>query len=151
MVQDKNIRIRVAGICLDKNNRLLLVNHQKNGKSYWLLPGGGVEYGETLHEALKREFMEEMSLNVKKAGELLFVNDSIYPGGKRHVINMYFRVRVSGVLKPNPDHILKNAVYMKKSEFKKILFYPDIKNDIMSMWSNKFMKQAGYLKTKWKD
>jgi ADP-ribose pyrophosphatase YjhB (NUDIX family) len=150
-VQDKNIRIRVAGICLDKNNRLLLVNHQKNGKSYWLLPGGGVEYGETLHEALKREFMEEMSLNVKKAGELLFVNDSIYPGGKRHVINMYFRVRVSGVLKPNPDHILKNAVYMKKSEFKKILFYPDIKNDIMSMWSNKFMKQAGYLKTKWKD
>lgn len=150
-MQDKNIRIRVAGICLDKNNRLLLVNHQKNGKSYWLLPGGGVEYGETLHEALKREFMEEMSLNVKKAGELLFVNDSIYPGGKRHVINMYFRVRVSGVLKPNPDHILKNAVYMKKSEFKKILFYPDIKNDIMSMWSNKFMKQAGYLKTKWKD
>ncbi|MBN2754016.1 MAG: NUDIX hydrolase [Candidatus Goldbacteria bacterium] len=150
-MQDKNIRIRVAGICLDKKNRLLLVNHQKNGKSYWLLPGGGVEYGETLHEALKREFMEEMSLNIKKAGELLFVNDSIYPGGKRHVINMYFKVRVSGVLKPNPDHILKNAVYMEKSEFKKILFYPDIKNDIMRMWSNKFMKQAGYLKTKWKD
>jgi len=150
-LQDKNIRIRVAGICLDKNNRLLLVNHQKNGKSYWLLPGGGVEYGETLHEALKREFMEEMSLNVKKAGELLFVNDSIYPGGKRHVINMYFKVRVSGVLKPNPDRILKNAVYMKKSEFKKILFYPDIKNDIMRMWSNKFMEQAGYLKTKWKE
>jgi len=150
-VQDKNIRIRVAGICLDKKNRLLLVNHQKNGKSYWLLPGGGVEYGETLHEALKREFMEEMTLKIKKMGELIFINDSIYPGGKRHVINMYFKVEVAGVLKPNPDHILKNAVYLEKSEFEKILFYPDIKSDIIRMWSDAFCKQAGYIKTRWKE
>jgi hypothetical protein len=41
----KNIRIRVAGLIV-KDGRLLLVAHEKNGRRYWLVPGGGVDYGE---------------------------------------------------------------------------------------------------------
>jgi 8-oxo-dGTP diphosphatase len=146
-----NIRIRVAGICRDKKGRLLLVNHKKNGRSYWLIPGGGVEYGETLHQALRREFMEELSLKVTKVGDMVFMHDTIYPDGKRHILNLYFLVNVSGKMKANPDKVLAGAEYTGKVEFKKILFYPDIKDVIIRLWSKGFSRPSGYIKTKWKD
>lgn len=62
----KNIRIRIAAIILNNKNEILLVNHKKNNKSYWLFPGGGIEYGETFEQALKRELKEELNLKMKK-------------------------------------------------------------------------------------
>ena len=43
-------RVRVAGIVIE-DNKLLLIAHKKNNSVYWLLPGGGVNYGESLEEA----------------------------------------------------------------------------------------------------
>ena len=43
------VRVRVA-VLIRKGDQVLLVEHQKNGHKYWLLPGGGVEYGESLVE-----------------------------------------------------------------------------------------------------
>ena len=51
-------RIRVSAI-LRWNGRILLARHEKPGKEYWLLPGGGVKAGESLLEALVRELREE--------------------------------------------------------------------------------------------
>ena len=41
------VRVRVA-VIICRNNQVLLVEHQKKNKKYWLLPGGGVEFGESL-------------------------------------------------------------------------------------------------------
>ena len=46
-------RIRVSSI-LRWQGRVLLCRQEKPGKEYWLLPGGGVDGGETLIEALRR-------------------------------------------------------------------------------------------------
>ena len=54
-------RIRVSAI-LKWQGRVLLCRQEKPGKEYWLLPGGGVEGGETLDEALRRELGEELGL-----------------------------------------------------------------------------------------
>ena len=54
-------RIRVSAI-LRWQGRVLLCRQEKPGKEYWLLPGGGVEGGETLMEALVRELREEVGL-----------------------------------------------------------------------------------------
>ena len=54
-------RIRVAGL-LRRGDAVLLCNHRKGEQSYWLLPGGGVEEGETLEQALRRELAEECGL-----------------------------------------------------------------------------------------
>ena len=146
------IRIRVAGIALNKNNELLLVNHQKEGRSYWLFPGGGVEYGETLEEALSREFAEELSVKPASIGSLVFVHDTIYPDKKRHILNLYFRVTLkkNAKIRANPELVMKGASFVGMKEFKKLLFYPGIKNAIIRLWKKGFSKSPGYIRTKWK-
>jgi 8-oxo-dGTP diphosphatase len=91
-------RLRVAAL-LRWQNRVLLCRQEKPGKEYWLLPGGGVEGGETLEGALKRELHEELGI----VDELVFegpiaVAESIAPGwspGNRHVVHIVFGADLS--------------------------------------------------------
>ena len=61
---------RCAGILI-KENKLLTFWRYRNGREYYVLPGGTLEEGETLEEGLKREMMEEMNLTVV-VGKKLF-------------------------------------------------------------------------------
>ena len=88
------IRNRVAVIVI-KKGKILLVQHHKKDRKYWLLPGGGVNYGETLADAARRELEEETGLNAL-VGDLLFISESIPPDGHRHVVNYYFEGRLQG-------------------------------------------------------
>ena len=74
-------RVRVA-VCLTAAERLLLVAHRKGAHRYWLLPGGGVEVGEPLVEAARREVREETGVDAE-IGRLLIVCDAIEPGGRQ--------------------------------------------------------------------
>ena len=84
------MRVRVAGLYVE-NNKLLLVVHKKDDQKYFLLPGGGVDKNEGLIEALKREWLEELSINIE-ASKLLFVGESISIGNK-HVIQIVFLIQ----------------------------------------------------------
>jgi len=50
-----------------------MVRHQEAGRSYWTLPGGAIEPGETAAAAVEREFLEETGLRVRSVG-VLFVD-----------------------------------------------------------------------------
>jgi ADP-ribose pyrophosphatase YjhB (NUDIX family) len=47
-----------------KNGEVLLIKRVKPDAIYWVFPGGGVEEGETLEDALRREMLEETGLTV---------------------------------------------------------------------------------------
>jgi 8-oxo-dGTP diphosphatase len=85
-------RIRVAAL-IRRGDTVLLCNHTKLGRSYWLLPGGGVEEGESLHEALLRELDEECSLRSVTLEGPIAIAESISPADqwpRKHVVHLVF-------------------------------------------------------------
>ncbi len=89
-------RIRVGALILASDGRVVLVRHRRGDSTYHLLPGGGVEHGETLGGALMREVWEETGLEIEP-GEIVLVNDTIEPrDGGRHVVNITFAASIVG-------------------------------------------------------
>src|SRR5213593_2413049 len=92
-------RIRVSAI-LRWRGRVLLCRHEKPGREYWLLPGGGVNSGESLVRALHRELSEEVGVGseVPVEGPVAIV-DSIAPVrsfAAKHVVHIIFAGDLTG-------------------------------------------------------
>ena len=82
------VRLRACGICV-KEDKVLLINHALYGSDFWSPPGGGLEFGESVTDCLKREFKEETGLRIK-VGEMLFMHELIQP--PLHAIELFFNV-----------------------------------------------------------
>ncbi|HET9051719.1 MAG TPA: NUDIX hydrolase [Candidatus Dormibacteraeota bacterium] len=121
------IRIRVA-VCVLADDRILLVEHLKDGRRRWLLPGGGVEVGETLAGAARRELREETGLDVE-VGRLLILAESVEPpgDGSRHIVNVVFAGRVvGGRLVAGPDGRLVGAGWHPVPALAELPMHPPI-------------------------
>ncbi len=62
MTNDTFFQIRVTGILIE-DRKILLVKQKVNDDRFWSLPGGRMEHGETMGEALIREIKEETGLD----------------------------------------------------------------------------------------
>ena len=71
-----NFRPSVYGFILNSKNEILVCNNKSNNKMWF--PGGGVELGETLEEALKREIFEETKIENIEIKEFLFFKDNFF-------------------------------------------------------------------------
>lgn len=70
----KSFNLRVYGILINAKNEILISDESRNGFSFTKFPGGGLEFGEGLADGLKREFQEEMEIDIE-VGELFYVNE----------------------------------------------------------------------------
>ena len=88
--------LRVYGILLNDQQQVLVSDEYIRGNYYTKFPGGGLEFGEGTRDCLKREFMEEMQLNIE-------VSDHIYTTD-------YFQMSAF-----NPSHQIISIYYFAKA------------------------------------
>ena len=125
----KNTRVRVAGVLVE-DGKLLLIAHKKKKNIYWLLPGGGVDYGESLCDALKRELREELSIEAE-VHDIAFICDSIGPGLERHIVNIcFYCTRVNGDLSLGNEKRLHDYSFFDLDGLDDITIFPPIREEL---------------------
>jgi ADP-ribose pyrophosphatase YjhB (NUDIX family) len=152
-------RVRVA-VCLTAAERLLLVAHRKGAHQYWLLPGGGVEMGETLVEATRREVREETGVEAE-IGRLLIVCDAIEPGG-RHLVNLVFAATavvppgsagfaaaVGAGANPALDPAIDEVRWVSRDDLLGLELHPPIARAIAAAWAGGFAGEVQVLGNVW--
>ena len=111
----------VRVIVLDDENRILMVKHDHPERTVWMVPGGGIEDGESSAQAAVREVFEETGLEVKVSG-LIWHVEEVSERGQRFV--NFFRARVTGgELRlgrdpelPDSDQVLAGIRFMSREE-----------------------------------
>jgi 8-oxo-dGTP diphosphatase len=86
------VEVIARGLTL-RDGRVLLCKNLKH--SYYYLPGGHVEFGETAAAGLAREYQEEAGIDVT-VGDLVQIHEHIFRQGKRvrHELNLVFHVEL---------------------------------------------------------
>ena len=107
----------VVGALLRRGGRLLLVEEREpaDPQSTWMLPGGRVEAGELLVEALRRELAEETGLRLIDEPRMAFLVDIVGSEGGYSAIT--FDCAAEGTLEPNdPDGLVMRAEWVEIDE-----------------------------------
>ena len=86
--------VRVYGLLLDSQKRLLVSDEYIRGEFFTKLPGGGLEFGEGTRDGLAREFIEETGITVT-VGKHLYTTDFFQISAfnkKDQIISIYYMV-----------------------------------------------------------
>ena len=91
----------VAGVIFLGDSILLGKRRQEPSKGEWSLPGGVVELGESLEDAIKREFLEEVSVRIEVGGLIQLVERILHDSQERiqyhYVIAEYWGRVIEGL------------------------------------------------------
>lgn len=129
------IRVRACALIIENEAVLLIEFEDKNGIHY-NLPAGGVESGESVMEAVKREAREEAAVEVE-VGSLAFVSEHVphlfttYESHSPHGLSLMFDCKIKEGSKPslpaNPDVNQVGVRWVSLFELDSIVLYPNIK------------------------
>ncbi len=101
----KGPSLAVRALIRDSQGRILLLKRQNTHyyDGQWCLPGGKVEYGQTLEEAVDREVLEETALTCLNKDYLFFCESLPGQENDLHYITFYFRCRTAGYVAVNQE------------------------------------------------
>jgi ADP-ribose pyrophosphatase YjhB (NUDIX family) len=147
MKMSEKISIRPATIVL-KDGKVLLVRSDYGGEEFFLFPGGGLEFGETLEDCAVRETLEETGLKVK-VGKLIHINEYIYKNDwKKRSITPFFLAKIvnsSEIISRKDDGgKIKEVIWMGVSELDKIDLRPKIVAQALKESSGRVMSIEPY-------
>ena len=86
--------VRVYGLLFNEDNHILISDEEEYGFQFSKFPGGGLEYGEGLIDALKREFVEECQTEIEVL-EHFYTTDFFIKSvfNESQVISVYYLVK----------------------------------------------------------
>lgn len=134
-MENQKPRLTSAALIMHNGKFLLAERNKKNYNGYWVIPGGGVEFGETIQDAAVREIKEEINLDV----------DIVRFIGWKEIINLpenYHRIVFFHLAKPRHIDIklsreVSSARFFTIDEIKKLKIAESVE------W---VLKEAGFWK-----
>jgi 8-oxo-dGTP diphosphatase len=121
--KESQIRVGAGAVIINEEGKVFLSKRSKNVKldaGLWETPGGGVEFGETMAEALKRELMEENGV-VIEVGEMLDVVEYIdKEKGDHHVSPAFVCKIIEGTPKIMEPDKCEEIGWFSLAEIKKL-------------------------------
>jgi 8-oxo-dGTP diphosphatase len=149
--------IRVYGILLGEDRKVLVSDEFIRGQYYTKFPGGGLEFGEGTRDCLKREFKEEMDLEVN-IGDHLYTTDFFQMSAfnpEHQIISIYYfaealepiRARLSGIPFDFDERQLKVYEEKKETETFRFVDWDRFSEDSVTLPIDKVV--AGILKEKY--
>ena len=116
MITDSLFRVSLKSLITDTYGRVLVV--KEIDRPFWDLPGGGMEYGETIEQAIKRELYEEVALDGEFDYKIMFVTEAhILPSRPIHQVRLIYRV-IPKVLPSQPGADADDIKYIDPNDLK---------------------------------
>ena len=98
--------VRVYGLLIDDSKKVLVSDEYIRGSYYTKFPGGGLEFGEGTRDCLRREFMEELNLEVEVTEHIYttdFFQMSAFTPDQQIIAIYYFVKPLAPIMAPLRD------------------------------------------------
>jgi len=124
--------LRVYGVLINEQNEVLVADEYIRGGYYTKFPGGGLEFGEGTRDCLKREFIEEMNLQVEVLDHIYttdyFQISAFRP--EQQIVSVFYYVKAMEEIrvplrnKPFDFDEAQLTIYEKQKEIETFRFIP---------------------------
>lgn len=133
------VRLSIKAIIIRDRRLLVLKNLDEQGE-WFMLPGGGQEFGETVLDTLRRECLEEIGAHVA-VGRLRFIRDYIARNhefastdGDVHQVELMFACELRSEPRPGsePDIMQTGIAWLDLHDLARFRLYPRILQDLLA-------------------
>lgn len=144
------INIRPA-ILIIENEQVLTMHYNYSGQEVYNLPGGNLELGEYLGDALAREMHEELGIEVL-VGEMVLVGEVYFEERKKHTLHLLFEGKITaGIPTLNPKETSALAIkWLSINDLGEVNLYPNLSKSIKDYLEGKLSnKYIGKIDQQW--
>ncbi|MEX1121640.1 MAG: NUDIX domain-containing protein [Balneolales bacterium] len=127
----QKVRVRVNGLLVEEGKLLLVkIRHPTREVGIWMPPGGGIDFGEKMEDAVRREILEETGVKVQ-VGDLRYIHEYIQP--PLHAVEFYYDCyRIGGTAGlghdpelPETKQLLEEVCFVPLTEIAELPVVPE--------------------------